>query len=260
MSSKLVKALASTHEETREEAIDSVDKYILINGEKLSQMDVQKLWKGLYYSMWLCDGGENQVNLSENLARIFNNSQVKVDDWVKYNEAFWTVIIKEWSSIDQWRMDKYYLLIRRFLRANFKYLRNHNWDKKYIEKFNKFMKTPLGLNSNMAIAYHLCDIFLDELENLNTSNPDEADDDEEQDEENDDDDDDVEDIDAPELIVKLFKDFSKSHKLKTYREKIKEDILQDPRAKKWWFGEDEDEQDDDEKDDDDEEEEEWTGF
>lgn len=256
MSSKLVKALASTHEETREEAIDSIDKYILINGGKLSQMDVQKLWKGLYYSMWLCDGGENQVNLSENLARIFNSSQVKVDDWVKYNDAFWAVIIKEWSNIDQWRMDKYYLLIRRFLRANFKYLRNNNWDKKYIEKFNKFMKTPLGLNKNMAIAYHLCDIYLDELENLNSSNPDE--DDEQEEEEEEEEEEEVKDIDTPELIVQLFKDFSKSHKLKTYREKIKEDILQDTRAKKWWFGEDEDELEQDQEDD--EGEDEWTGF
>ncbi|EGV63858.1 nucleolar protein [Yamadazyma tenuis ATCC 10573] len=228
MSSKLVKALASTHEETRQEAVESLEKYISVNGFKLTLIQVEKLWKGLYYSMWLCDGPENQQDLSENLARIFNNSGVKTKDWVKYNEAFWVIIIKEWAGIDQWRMDKYYMLIRRILRYNFTYLNNNNWDKKLIDEFNSFMKRPLTLNKNMAIPYHLCDIYLDELEEFGD--------------------------DIPEQIVQLFKELSKSAKLRTYRDKIKEDVLEDPRSKKWWFGEDEDdsEQDDDE--------EEWTGF
>ena len=40
--------------------------------------------------------------------------------WTKtWSEAFWETISKEWSGIDQWRMNKYLLLVRLLLRTVF---------------------------------------------------------------------------------------------------------------------------------------------
>lgn len=76
-------------------------------------------------------------------------------------------MIKEWSSIDQWRIDKYYLLIRRVLRHNFKYLKLHQWDETLVNDWVDVMRrTILSGDAKVPVAlpYHLCDIYLDELQ------------------------------------------------------------------------------------------------
>lgn len=168
MSSKLIKALASAHEDARDEAVKSVSDYVHINGSKLSKLDLEKLWKGLYFAVWFSDGAQNQLSLIEDLSRIFNatDDKTSVKVWTQYQEAFWKIIIKEWANIDQWRMDKYYLLIRRMVRGNFRYLQSKNWNPKVIESFNHVIRSPLELNKNMAIPYHLCDIYMEELDRV----------------------------------------------------------------------------------------------
>lgn len=227
--SKLIKALASTQEETRDEALESLETYISHNITRFSKLDLQKLWKGVYYAVWLCDGGENQDHLTSQIGSIINKTHYKLADWIRINDTFWDIIIKEWENIDQWRMDKYYLLIRRVLNHNFKYLHNKNWDNKAIKQFNTMMLKPLNITKNYAIPYHLCDVYLDELELFD---------------------------DVPQLILDSFKKVQNESKLKTLRQKIKEDVLDESRAQKRWhinnISDDENSEED--------EEEEWTGF
>lgn len=257
MSSKLIKALASAHEETRDEAIQSVDQYVQANGQKLNKLDLEKLWKGLYYAVWFSDGAENQQNLCEDLSRIFNGTNTNVKVWSQYQEAFWKILIKEWASIDQWRMDKYYLLIRRILRGNFKYSQSKNWNAKVVDLFNDMIKEPLGLNKNMAIPYHLCDIYVDELVRVDKGITGEQEQQDQQDQEQNDDDDDDHDTNIPEQILQPFKELMKTSKSKTLKKKITEEVLDNPVVKGWWGPE---ESEKEEGDDDDDEDDEWHGF
>lgn len=226
--SKLSKNLASTHEPTREEALIALDQYITSNLNRLTEIELGKVWKGIWYAMWLCDGGENQNNLTEQLAKICNKNEYSVKNWIKINETFWMIVIREWQTLDKWRVDKYYLLLRKVLRFNFRYLNFKNWDRKVIVEFNKMIKKPINLKKNLAVAYHLCDIYLSELEEYSDS--------------------------APEFIIDVFKQVKNETNLKTLKGKIDEEVLNDERVKQWWGEEDEEEEE--EEDD----EEEWTGF
>jgi len=276
--SSFVKKLASNDRPTRDAALEALQRYLSSkSSKKLSLLDMEKLWKGLYFSMWFCDRPKAQERLAENLGKLYSEVILK-EEFSRFVESFWSIIILEWPSIDQWRIDKFYLLIRRVLRHNFKFLMAQNWDEKLLEQWLDVMnRTVLSGDKSIPVAlpYHLCDIYLEELELVIFD--DLKDVQEELDELNKEDEDYIEkyqevykkklevasEIPLKELISP-FERLNKEALLKTLREKCKEDVLDDARLKDWGVIEDEDDSDagkaEGDADDDDDSEEEWTGF
>ncbi|KAI5961581.1 uncharacterized protein KGF55_003898 [Candida pseudojiufengensis] len=277
--SNFVKKLASNDKATRDSALESLKRYLhsktSSKSNSLTLLDMEKLWKGLYYSMWFCDRAKAQERLAENLGQLYSNSVKSNESFILFAKAFNLIIIKEWPSIDQWRIDKYYLLIRRILRHNFKYLKQQEWESNLVEQWVSMMEeTILSGESNvpLALPYHLCDIYLDELELIMFEELEE--------EELDKSASDylekyqnlisqkVEIVDEiPVLkLIQPFANLNKDAKLKTLREKCKEDVLDDERLVDWAVVESDDEDSNDEaydKNDDEveeDEEEEWKGF
>lgn len=277
--SNFVKKLASNDKPTRDAALESLKKFLISKSSKtfsISLLDAEKLWKGLYYSMWFCDRPKAQERLAENLGKLYLENINSNEVFLRFVEAFNLIMIKEWSSIDQWRIDKYYLLIRRVLRHNFKYLKLHQWDETLVNDWVDVMRrTILSGDAKVPVAlpYHLCDIYLDELQLILFEELEE----EELDKEDPGYLQKYENLMRQKIeiadgvpVLKLISPFqilNKEAKLKPLREKCKEDILDDERLVDWAVIEDKsdsdlDEEDDGvaEKDDDDEEEEEWKGF
>ncbi|KAI5968141.1 hypothetical protein CANMA_002564 [Candida margitis] len=279
--SNFVKKLASNDKPTRDAALESLKKFLISKSSKsfsISLLDAEKLWKGLYYSMWFCDRPKAQERLAENLGQLYSENMKSDDVFLRFVEAFNLIMIKEWSSIDQWRIDKYYLLIRRVLRHNFKYLQQHEWDDKLVSRWVDVMsRTLLSGDAKVPVAlpYHLCDIYLDELQLIMFAELEE--------EELDKDDADYlqkyEDLmrqkiaiadDVPVLkLIEPFQNLNKEAKLKPLREKCKEDVLDDERLVDWAVIEDDSDDSDSEGegrngskggDSDDDDEEEWKGF
>jgi ribosomal RNA-processing protein 1 len=64
-------------------------------------------------------------------------------------------------------MDKYYLLLRRFLRAGFALLAREHWDPRAIDEFNQILiDLPLKVENAttpLGVTLHICSIYLDEL-------------------------------------------------------------------------------------------------
>jgi ribosomal RNA-processing protein 1 len=64
-------------------------------------------------------------------------------------------------------MDKYYLLLRRFLRAGFALLAREHWDPRAIDEFNQILiDLPLKVENAttpLGVTLHVCSIYLDEL-------------------------------------------------------------------------------------------------
>lgn len=270
--STFVKKLAANDRPTREAALEALRKFLVSrSSSKLPLLEMEKLWKGLYYSMWFCDRPRPQERLAENLGKLYSET-IPVKLHGKFLEAFWTVMIKEWPSIDQWRIDKFYLLIRRVLRHNFKQLKSQSWDKKYVDEFlDVLVRLPLSGDKSISVAlpYHLCDIYMDELELVIFEELSDL-----QEELDEQDERDLElyktlfkkklDIVNATPIVDLISPFEKLNKnapLKTLREKCKEDVLDDKRLKEWGVvgGNDSDSDEDDEEKDEDSEDE-WKGF
>ncbi|KAI0392020.1 nucleolar protein,Nop52-domain-containing protein [Xylariaceae sp. FL0594] len=119
-----IRNLASSDRKTRTAALESLRTFLAANGPRLSHLDNMKLWKGLYYSLWMCDRPIPQQNLCAELADLINvfptsspspAPEVTVTNWLA---AFWAVMAREWTTgIDVYRMEKFLLLVRRVLGA-----------------------------------------------------------------------------------------------------------------------------------------------
>ncbi|KAI3402832.2 hypothetical protein KGF56_004293 [Candida oxycetoniae] len=239
--SAFVKKLASNNKTTRDAALESLRKY-LASKTTLTLLDMEKIWRGLYFSMWFCDRPKAQERLAESLGQLYSESIKSKKAFLLFVKAFNLIMIKEWTDIDQWRIDKFYLLIRRVLRHNFIYMKKNDWNEKLVDSWIEVMEeTILSGDSKVPVAlpYHLCDIYLDELElvvfgeeNIQVS---------------------ADDIPIQKLI-EPFTILNKSAKLKTLREKTKEDVLDDKRLVEWKVVENKI------SDTEDGEEEEWNGF
>ena len=84
----------------REKAVESL-RVFLSRPQKFDELDFLKLWKGLYYCMWMCDRMRVQQQLADTLADLV--SILQTDNTILFIQAFWTILAKQWPTLDQHR-------------------------------------------------------------------------------------------------------------------------------------------------------------
>ncbi|KAI0184299.1 ribosomal RNA-processing protein 1 [Xylaria flabelliformis] len=110
-----IRTLASSDRKIRTKALESLRTFISApaTSSQLQPLELLKLWKGLYYSLWMCDRPIPQQNLCAELAGLIDVlPDEAVGPWLA---AFWETIGREWTSIDVLRLEKFMLLVRRVL-------------------------------------------------------------------------------------------------------------------------------------------------
>ncbi|WFD20930.1 hypothetical protein MCAP1_003185 [Malassezia caprae] len=191
----LGKYLASTEKRVRDRAIRSLAAFVLKSAEEtglsLEATELSKLWKGIFYCFWMSDKPLVQQELALELANLvlmiagikldatgerLERVPSKVDDTARalaaldFFQGFWTTMQSEWHGVDKFRINKYYLLMRRFLHTGLQLLALHAYPSILVQRFNAVMRGtegPLASNNVRvpdSITYHICDIYLDELE------------------------------------------------------------------------------------------------
>ncbi|XP_032132645.1 ribosomal RNA processing protein 1 homolog B isoform X2 [Sapajus apella] len=141
--------LASSEKGIRDRAVKKLRQYISVKTQRetggFSQEELLKIWKGLFYCMWVQD-----EPLLQNL----------------FIQTFWQTMNREWKGIDRLRLDKYYMLIRLVLRQSFEVLKRNGWEESRIKVFlDVLMKEILCPESQSpnGVRFHFIDIYLDEL-------------------------------------------------------------------------------------------------
>ncbi|KFQ51481.1 Ribosomal RNA processing protein 1 B, partial [Nestor notabilis] len=130
-----------------------------------SQEELLKIWKGLFYCMWMQDKPLLQEELANNISQLIHtieNTKIRH----LFIQTFWQTMNREWNGIDSLRLDKYYMLMRKILRQSFEVLKRKEWDESLIELFLQLqMKEIMDPDSNAptGIKLHFIDIYLDEL-------------------------------------------------------------------------------------------------
>lgn len=207
-SSAFVKKLAHNDAATRESSFRALCAFLSSKSlSKLDLLEMKKIWKGLYFSMWFCDKPIPQQNLAGNLGTLFSEV-VPSEALQTFHQAFWAVLLKEWHSIDKWRVDKYLMLVRRVLRHLLFRLAAEDWLQDKIDEFLAVLSEyPISNDPKFpqSLTYHVCDILLDEIEYVvfkdfrlysEENDDDEDEDDDDEDDEDEDDEDEDEDEDA----------------------------------------------------------------
>ncbi|KAL1850490.1 hypothetical protein Daus18300_012904 [Diaporthe australafricana] len=111
-----IKNLASSDRKTRTAALESLRTFLSAKhiSSSLSTLDILKLWKGLFYALWMCDRPLPQQALCQDLADlVWVLPEPAVVPWLR---GFWATMAREWTTgIDVLRMEKFLLLVRRTL-------------------------------------------------------------------------------------------------------------------------------------------------
>jgi ribosomal RNA-processing protein 1 len=107
--------------------------------EKLEMKDYLRLWKALFYSMWMADKQMHQRSLAQrigDLCLIILNASDSDDAVIFYFRAFWETLCREWPTLDRHRLDKYYNLIRRMVSASIECCISRSWSESFIRGYN----------------------------------------------------------------------------------------------------------------------------
>lgn len=121
-----------------------------------------KLWKALYYCMWLSDKNEIQTELAAFLCSVvddFPNTEIRL----LYVRMFFRTMLREWSLLDQHRLNKFYRLLRFMLRKIFMLLRDHKFSSKMTKLVLEVLDDEVFNKVPNGVRFHLFDVFLEEL-------------------------------------------------------------------------------------------------
>ncbi|NXG63842.1 RRP1B protein, partial [Hemiprocne comata] len=161
--------LAANEKRIRDRAVKKLRGYISVRTQRpaggFSQDELLKIWKGLFYCMWMQDKPLLQEELAGNISQLIHVIQ-NTEARHLFIQTFWQTMNREWSGIDNLRLDKYYMLMRMILRQSFEVLKRNEWDESLTEVFLQLlMKEVMDPDSSSptGIKLHFIDIYLDEL-------------------------------------------------------------------------------------------------
>ncbi|KAI0778739.1 Nop52-domain-containing protein [Trametes elegans] len=173
----LGKYLASTDKKTRDKAIKNLAAFLSDpSRDVLPKAEMTKLWKGIFYCFWMSDKPLVQQALASEIAEILLDIS-KLSVSLEFLRGFWEATVREWNSIDRLRIDKYYMLVRRFVNASFRLLIRAEWDEAACTECNSILTDrggPLCPDDHRvptSLAYHLADIYLEELDKALGNSP-----------------------------------------------------------------------------------------
>ncbi|CAA0839424.1 Unknown protein [Striga hermonthica] len=164
----LIKHLASCNTTVRSQALRRLQSWLVSQTQQLSDPDIKKLWKGLFYCLWHADKTPNQVALIDRLTTLFLSLQPSLS--LEFFRGFLVTLRREWPGIDRLRLDKFYLLIRRFMRALFELMRMTKWDWGVLGDYFGVLERDGFLAEDKlqggGVNYHVASVFLDELKGV----------------------------------------------------------------------------------------------
>ncbi|PKA65782.1 hypothetical protein AXF42_Ash017306 [Apostasia shenzhenica] len=167
----IAKRLASCNQSSRNRAVRLLSSWLPnqlgdpSTAAGVSDGELVKIWKGLFFCVWHSDKLPAQVELINCLAALLSSLPPALAG--RYLDAFLVTIRREWSGIDYFRLDKFYLLIRRFLRHFFLLLSKNSWDPELtahtVGILSRRSLVSLDMIPASGVNYHISEIFLDEI-------------------------------------------------------------------------------------------------
>ncbi|KAJ8917387.1 hypothetical protein NQ315_002411 [Exocentrus adspersus] len=170
---KLARVLAGNNKTSRDRALKTLKKWFAHRSKTLpfTDKDFQRIWKGLYFSMWMSDKPLIQEECAENISSLIHFQTI--DESLLFFKAGLTILINEWFGIDQLRLDKFLMLVRRLLRHMLMALKTHGLGKKNIDKFGEVILYTIlntGIHPPTGLFMHFTEIYLEEIAKVTKGN------------------------------------------------------------------------------------------
>ncbi|DAZ96687.1 TPA: hypothetical protein N0F65_009154 [Lagenidium giganteum] len=159
--SRFGQRLAHTEKKYRDQALKKLTLYLTKKTE-WTDLEWDKLWKALFYCMWMSDKRPVQEELSSNLAALVHKLP-SADAALAFVHSFFRTMHREWHGIDGLRLDKFYSLIRKFVHQSFVLLANNDWEREHVELFVSMLSSEIVSQLPNGLRMHVCDLYLTEL-------------------------------------------------------------------------------------------------
>ncbi|KAM6934119.1 ribosomal RNA processing protein 1 homolog B [Xenentodon cancila] len=166
---QLAQKLASNEKPVRTKAMKRLRKYVSARSQVaaggFSSDELLRLWKGLFYCLWMQDKPLLQEDLSNQISTLIHSFH-HIDSQLLYLETFLQTIRREWTGIDRLRMDKFYQLVRFMFRQTFEVLKRRSWNIRFVTQFVDLLTCEVLQNNceaSSGLQLHILDLYLNEL-------------------------------------------------------------------------------------------------
>ncbi|XP_028342430.1 ribosomal RNA processing protein 1 homolog A isoform X2 [Physeter macrocephalus] len=166
---QLAQRLAGNEQVTRDRAVRKLRKYIVARTQRaeggFTHDELLKVWKGLFYCMWMQDKPLLQEELGRTISQLIHAFQTTEAQHL-FLQTFWQTMNREWMGIDRLRLDKFYMLMRMVLHESLKALKTRGWDERQSEQLLELLMTEILHPDSQApsgVKSHFIEIFLEEL-------------------------------------------------------------------------------------------------
>jgi ribosomal RNA-processing protein 1 len=116
----------------------------------------------------MCDRPKPQASLCADLASLL--PLLPTSAQVPFLRAFWQTMAREWTNIDVLRMEKFLLLVRRYVEAMFALMEEAGWERDTVGGLlGVLAEVPLeagDVRLPNGLRYHVIDVYVDELERV----------------------------------------------------------------------------------------------
>lgn len=128
------KKLAHTDKKVRDKGFKNLRNWLRKHTE-LERLDYLKLWRGLYFGMWMSDKRPVQQDLAVQMALLINDiPKAKQGMWL---DTFWETMQASWEKLDKHRLSKYLLFIRIVVAEAFKVVRIGGWQSPEVKALSE---------------------------------------------------------------------------------------------------------------------------
>ncbi|KAM5281203.1 ribosomal RNA processing protein 1 homolog A, partial [Ctenodactylus gundi] len=165
---QLAQRLAGNEQATRDRALRKLRKYFVARSQRVvgfTHDELLKVWKGLFYCVWMQDKPLLQEELGRNVSELVHLFQT-TDARHLFLRTFWQTMGREWLGIDRLRLDKFYMLMRMILSESLKSLKTRGWEESEVEQLLELMTTEIlhpDSQTPNGVKSHFLEIFLEEL-------------------------------------------------------------------------------------------------
>ncbi|XP_050358477.1 ribosomal RNA processing protein 1 homolog [Nymphalis io] len=173
---KFARLLSENEKKTRDRVLKTFKKWLLNcfeKGYEFKEEDFIRVWKGLFYAVWMSDKPLVQEDLCESISEILDLFPPEhISSAMLMSKAGFKVLATEWYGIDQHRMDKFLMLVRRYLRGSLRCLLRCNWSLESCTLFADMLSsgdgllaltTPLYARNALSLVLHIMDCYLEEI-------------------------------------------------------------------------------------------------
>ncbi|KAK0082678.1 hypothetical protein PV325_010019 [Microctonus aethiopoides] len=170
---KFARALSSNDKRARERMLKNLRSWLTVRSKSsfaFTEAEFMRLWKGLYYCMWLSDKPLVQEELAESISHLIFCFE-SLDIVLMYITCTLKTLSYEWFGIDHYRIDKFQMLVRRILRQIFVICKKQLWNKEWVIGVASTIETILvDLKGSLGFKFHVTEVYMEELAKISGGN------------------------------------------------------------------------------------------